>query len=198
MATALWRDRTEEKRGGVCPALGALPLVRAKAARSVGSQECEAVDAVSPSPGGAGGDHGILPSAACACELSARTNGNERFAERAQHAQCASALDSRPEHIREVTQKQLALAWLLAQGDGVVPIPGTRSPERLAENTGAADAKLTEEDLARIHEALPQRRLRRLLPGGNAAPVVTTVHSADRSASRPVGQFSNSHPGNEL
>jgi aryl-alcohol dehydrogenase-like predicted oxidoreductase len=53
----------------------------------------------------------------------------------------------------EVTQ--LALAWLLAQGDDVVPIPGTRSPERMAENAAAAGVDLTADDLARIHEILP-------------------------------------------
>ena len=50
---------------------------------------------------------------------------------------------------------QLALAWLLAQGEDVVPIPGTRSPERLAENVAAARVALTDEDLARIREILP-------------------------------------------
>ncbi|HTX30818.1 MAG TPA: aldo/keto reductase [Solirubrobacteraceae bacterium] len=50
---------------------------------------------------------------------------------------------------------QLALAWLLAQGDDIVPIPGTRSPERLAENVAAADVELTEDDLAQIQEILP-------------------------------------------
>jgi aryl-alcohol dehydrogenase-like predicted oxidoreductase len=51
---------------------------------------------------------------------------------------------------------QLALAWLLAQGDDIVPIPGTRSPERLAENVAAADVELTDEDLASVHEILPE------------------------------------------
>ena len=50
---------------------------------------------------------------------------------------------------------QLALAWLLAQGDDIVPIPGTRSPQRLAENVAAAHVTLTTEDLARIQEILP-------------------------------------------
>jgi aryl-alcohol dehydrogenase-like predicted oxidoreductase len=53
----------------------------------------------------------------------------------------------------EVTQ--LALAWLLAQGDDVVPIPGTRSPQRLAENVAAVDVELTTEDLVRIDEIVP-------------------------------------------
>jgi aryl-alcohol dehydrogenase-like predicted oxidoreductase len=50
---------------------------------------------------------------------------------------------------------QLALAWLLAQGEHIVPIPGTRSPQRVAENVGAADLVLTAADLARIQEILP-------------------------------------------
>ena len=53
----------------------------------------------------------------------------------------------------EVTQ--LALAWLLAQGDDIVPIPGTRSPQRVAENAAAADVELAPEDLRRIGEILP-------------------------------------------
>ena len=54
-----------------------------------------------------------------------------------------------------ITPAQLALAWLLAQGDDIVPIPGTRSIGRLEENLGAADVSLTEEDLARIHAIVP-------------------------------------------
>jgi aryl-alcohol dehydrogenase-like predicted oxidoreductase len=50
---------------------------------------------------------------------------------------------------------QLAIAWLLAQGDDIVPIPGTRSPERLAENLASADVELTAEDCARIDAILP-------------------------------------------
>ncbi|GAA3831735.1 aldo/keto reductase [Streptomyces chiangmaiensis] len=50
---------------------------------------------------------------------------------------------------------QLALAWLLAQGDHIVPIPGTRSPHRLAENVASAQVTLTVDDLARIKEILP-------------------------------------------
>jgi len=53
------------------------------------------------------------------------------------------------------TVAQLALAWLLAQGDDLVPIPGTRSPKRVEENVGAANLVLTEADLGRIAEILP-------------------------------------------
>ncbi len=54
-----------------------------------------------------------------------------------------------------VSVTQLALAWLLAQGDDIVPIPGTRNAGRLAENVGAADVTLTPEDLRRVQEILP-------------------------------------------
>jgi aryl-alcohol dehydrogenase-like predicted oxidoreductase len=53
------------------------------------------------------------------------------------------------------TVPQLALAWILAQGENIVPIPGTRSPKRLEENVGAANLNLTKADLAIIHEILP-------------------------------------------
>lgn len=55
-----------------------------------------------------------------------------------------------------ITVTQLALAWLLAQGEGIVPIPGTRSPRRLAENVSAARVTLTPQDLARVREILPR------------------------------------------
>lgn len=50
---------------------------------------------------------------------------------------------------------QLALAWVLAQGDDVVAIPGTRSIARLEENLGALQVTLTAEDLARLDAAIP-------------------------------------------
>lgn len=53
------------------------------------------------------------------------------------------------------TVAQLALAWLLAQREDIVPIPGTRSPERIAENTAAADLVLSTDDLDRIAGILP-------------------------------------------
>jgi aryl-alcohol dehydrogenase-like predicted oxidoreductase len=54
----------------------------------------------------------------------------------------------------DATPGQVALAWLLAQYDGVVPIPGTRRLERLDENAGAARLELTAEDRAEL-DALP-------------------------------------------
>mgnify|MGYP003650629757 FL=1 len=54
-----------------------------------------------------------------------------------------------------ITVSQLALAWLLAQGDDIVPIPGTRRIERLEENLAAADLTLSTDDLFRIATILP-------------------------------------------
>jgi aryl-alcohol dehydrogenase-like predicted oxidoreductase len=50
---------------------------------------------------------------------------------------------------------QLALAWVLAQGDDIVPIPGTKRRKYLEENVAAVDLKLSQEDLARIDEVFP-------------------------------------------
>ena len=55
-----------------------------------------------------------------------------------------------------ITPGQLALAWLLAQGEDIVPIPGTKRRKYLEENAGAADVTLTEDDLASIEEAMPR------------------------------------------
>jgi aryl-alcohol dehydrogenase-like predicted oxidoreductase len=53
------------------------------------------------------------------------------------------------------TAAQLALAWVLAQGEDIVPIPGTKHVRYLDENIGALEVKLTDEDLKRLDEILP-------------------------------------------
>ena len=53
------------------------------------------------------------------------------------------------------TPAQLVLAWLLAQGTDVIPIPGTKHAERLDENLGALEVRLTAQDVARISAAIP-------------------------------------------
>ena len=55
-----------------------------------------------------------------------------------------------------ITAGQLALAWLLAQGDDIVPIPGTKRRTYLEENIGAATVTLTADDLSRINAVAPQ------------------------------------------
>jgi len=56
---------------------------------------------------------------------------------------------------KNVVPAQLALAWVLAQGEDIVAIPGTKRRNYLEQNLGALDVTLTETDLARIHAAFP-------------------------------------------
>jgi aryl-alcohol dehydrogenase-like predicted oxidoreductase len=69
------------------------------------------------------------------------------------------ALVKRVEEIaaeKDVTAGQLALAWVLAQGDDLVPIPGTKRRSYLEENVAAVEVELSEEDLRRLDEAAPR------------------------------------------
>jgi aryl-alcohol dehydrogenase-like predicted oxidoreductase len=65
------------------------------------------------------------------------------------------------------TPAQVSLAWLLAQGDDIVPIPGTKRVSRLEENVGAADLTLTADQLSRL-SALP-------VPTGDRYPDMSTI-----------------------
>jgi aryl-alcohol dehydrogenase-like predicted oxidoreductase len=68
-----------------------------------------------------------------------------------------------------ITPAQLAVAWILAQGDDLVPIPGTKRRTDLEENAAAADVELTEDDLARIDAELPEPAGARYDEAGMAA-----------------------------
>jgi aryl-alcohol dehydrogenase-like predicted oxidoreductase len=57
---------------------------------------------------------------------------------------------------KDVTPSQLALAWLLRQGDDIVPIPGTKRRKYLEENLAAAEIELSDEDMARLEDAAPR------------------------------------------
>lgn len=80
-------------------------------------------------------------------------------------------------HIEEIAKKkhvtaaQLALAWVLNQGQDIVPIPGTRSPARVEENSGATEITLTEKELQVIDELIPKGTT-----AGNRYPDMSTVH----------------------
>ena len=63
---------------------------------------------------------------------------------------------------KEATPAQIALAWLLHQGEDVVPIPGTKRVKYLEENAAATDVRLDDDDLERIEEIVP--------PGAAAGP----------------------------
>ncbi|MFF8017879.1 aldo/keto reductase [Streptomyces sp. NPDC007929] len=57
---------------------------------------------------------------------------------------------------KDVTPAQLAIAWVLAQGEDLVPIPGTKRRTYLTQNAAAVDIELTKDDLARIDVELPE------------------------------------------
>jgi diketogulonate reductase-like aldo/keto reductase len=89
----------------------------------------------------------------------------------------ATAALTRLAEAKDAMVSQLALAWLLAQGDDIVPIPGTRSAARVTENVAAASVLLTADDLAEIGRILPNgvsarasRKARSRL-GVNAGPL---------------------------
>ncbi len=68
-----------------------------------------------------------------------------------------------------VTPAQLALAWVLAQGDEIVPIPGTKRRKYLEDNAGAAAIELSADELARIEAELPEVAGERYDPAGMAS-----------------------------
>ena len=68
-----------------------------------------------------------------------------------------------------ITPAQLAIAWVLAQGEDLVPIPGTKRRSYLEQNAGAVDVELTHEDLARIDDDLPEAAGERYEEVGMAA-----------------------------
>ncbi|MFL5927964.1 MAG: aldo/keto reductase [Gaiellaceae bacterium] len=70
-----------------------------------------------------------------------------------------------------VTPSQLALAWVLAQGEDIVPIPGTKRVRYLEENAGAADVELADDDLRRLEEAFPKGAA-----AGDRYPSMATVN----------------------
>jgi aryl-alcohol dehydrogenase-like predicted oxidoreductase len=72
---------------------------------------------------------------------------------------------------KNVTSGQLALAWVLAQGDDIVPIPGTKHLEYLKENIAALDIDLSDEDLAFLDEAVPHG-----VTSGDRYPDMSTIN----------------------
>ena len=71
-----------------------------------------------------------------------------------------------------VTPAQLALAWVMAKGRDIVPIPGTKRRAYLEENVAAASIALTREDVARLDEAVP--------PGATAGPRYADMSTVNR------------------
>jgi aryl-alcohol dehydrogenase-like predicted oxidoreductase len=69
---------------------------------------------------------------------------------------------------RGVTPAQLALAWLMAQGEDIIPIPSNKSRRHLAENIKAADIRLSKEDIDRLNSLFA--------PGAAAGPRTRDLH----------------------
>jgi len=98
---------------------------------------------------------GVVPDIANLAEGDTRAR-HPRFA--GENFQKNRALVERVEAIaadKRCTVAQLCLAWLLAQGDDVLPIPGTKRIERLQENLGALDVTLTPDEAKTIAEVIP-------------------------------------------
>ena len=70
-----------------------------------------------------------------------------------------------------VTPAQIALAWVLAQGEDIVPIPGTKHRKYLEDNAGAVEVTLTEEDLERLDDIAPKG-----VTAGDRYPDMSTVN----------------------
>jgi aryl-alcohol dehydrogenase-like predicted oxidoreductase len=98
--------------------------------------------------------------------------GNPRFQEDALRDNIQLA-DRVAEIARELdaTPAQVALAWVMAKGDDVVPIPGTKRPDRLEENAGAIEIELSAEQLAALDGAVSPGSVR----GGRYADRDTTL-----------------------
>lgn len=66
---------------------------------------------------------------------------------------------------KNATSAQISMAWMMNKKEYIVPIPGTRKPERLIENAGAADIVLTEEEISALDQALEQMEMSEVFGG---------------------------------
>lgn len=75
---------------------------------------------------------------------------------------------------KNVTPGQLTLAWLLAQGDDIIPIPGTKRIKYLEENWGALKVKLTDEEKAEVRRVVDEAEVH---GGRYPAALINTLFS---------------------
>jgi len=130
-------------------------LYRAEAEETLLTTRALDIGFVAYSPLGRGLLTGVVEDPKTLSESDARRR-HPRFA--VENVASNIALVQRIEVIaaeKKCTVGQLALAWLLAQGDDIVPIPGTKQKTRLIENIGALSVALSKDDLARITQAVP-------------------------------------------
>ena len=133
---SLWTRNVEDGILGTCRELG--------------------ISLVAYSPLGRGFLTGGIPNREALDEHDWRRS-NPRFSEDAlaQNARFVELLQELAAR-KKATQAQVALAWVLAQGEDIFVIPGTRRIERLRENLGAGSVELTAEELAEIRSRLPK------------------------------------------
>ncbi|TDC94998.1 aldo/keto reductase [Nonomuraea deserti] len=103
---------------------------------------------------------GTLPPADELPDDDFRKHMPRNVGDNAQHNQALTAEVKKIADAAGVTAAQLALAWVLAQGDDVVPIPGTKRLRYLEENAAAADITLTPEQLGALAAAVPADAVR--------------------------------------
>jgi len=130
-------------------------LYRAEAAETLRTMRELGIGFVAYSPLGRGLLTGVVEDANKMAETDARRR-HPRFA--AENIAANLALVDRVKAIaarKDCTPGQLVLAWLLALGNDIVPIPGTKRTARLDENIGALSVRLSAADLAEIEQAIP-------------------------------------------
>lgn len=70
------------------------------------------------------------------------------------------------DRVREIAERrgstpaQLALAWVMAKGQDIVPIPGTKSPQRLEQNAAAAELRLSQHDVEELEDSISRDAVR--------------------------------------
>lgn len=81
-----------------------------------------------------------------------------------QNQELLTLLRTTAEH-KNATPAQISLAWLLAKRPYLVPIPGTRRPDRLRENLGAAEIELTADEVQKLDDALDHMKMSAVFGG---------------------------------
>ena len=128
-------------------------LYRAEAEETRATTRALGIGFVAYAPLGRGFLTGVIQTLA---DVDGRRAAHPRFQEQnfAANRALVAAIEAKARD-KGCTPAQLTLAWLLAQGEDVVAIPGTRYLKRLQENLGALDVRLTEEEVAAITAAVP-------------------------------------------
>jgi aryl-alcohol dehydrogenase-like predicted oxidoreductase len=110
---------------------------------------------VAYSPLGRGLMTGVVADPAGLADTDTRKRHPRFFADNVKHNLSLVQGLEEIAHDHKCTLGQLALAWVLAQGNDIIPIPGTKKKDRLVENIGALAVQLSKDDLAQIADSIP-------------------------------------------